>query len=108
MYPKYDQATISAHEQTNWERLKNAIPALGHIAAKLSGDEPLMTSMPSTDASQLIYPERVYTPSEQKNHPIRTGFDEFAGGLTSPENLLLMRGLGALGLAPWTDRQMAT
>ncbi len=58
--------------------------------------------MPLKDVTQLLYPERVYTPTEQEAHPIRTGFDEFAGSLTSPENILLMQGLGALGILPGT------
>ncbi len=73
VHPQYDQATIQAHDPSNWERLKAAIPALGHIAAKLSGDEPVMASMQPKDASQLIYPERVYTPKRAERSPDSNG-----------------------------------
>ena len=98
--PDPNVGSISSYTPTNWDRLKAAIPALGHVVDKLTGNEPGNASMPLSDAGQLIYPERVYSPTEQEAHPIRTGFDEFAGGLTSPDNLLLVRGLGALGVLP--------
>jgi hypothetical protein len=97
--PEETPAHISAYEPSNWERLKSAIPSLGHVADILSGNKPAMAPMQPEDVTQLAYPERVYSATEQAEHPIRTGVDEFAGALTSPDNLLLMHGLGALGLA---------
>ncbi len=94
------EATISASHPSGLDQLKSAIPVLGHLSDLLSGRAPLMAPMPLKDVTQLMYPERVFSESEREKHPIRTGFDEFAGSLTSPDNLLMMKGLGALGLAP--------
>jgi hypothetical protein len=84
------QAEIRAHRPSMGEQLESAVPALGHIADIISGRKPAMSSLPLESAGQLVYPERVFSPTEQAQHPIRTGFDQVLGGLTSPENLLLM------------------
>ena len=98
--PEAYRGSMGVAHPSAWEQLKTAVPVIGMMAETLSGKRHPMASMTPADTSQLIYPERVYSEAEQAKHPIRTGFDEFAGGLTSPENLLLMKGLGALGLAP--------
>lgn len=95
-----DQSTISAYEPSNWDKLKAAIPSVGHVADILSGRVNPMSSMKPQDVGQLIYPERTYSATDNEQHPIRTASDEFLGSLTSPDNLLLMQGLGAVGMAP--------
>ncbi|MGE5057245.1 MAG: hypothetical protein ACM3WP_24060, partial [Acidobacteriota bacterium] len=98
--PAEPRAEIRAWQPSQWERLKSAVPSIGHIADIVTGNKPAMAPMQPQDVTQLAYPERVYSPAEREAHPIRTGFDEFAGALTSPDNLLLMQGLGAAGMAP--------
>ena len=100
--PSVPTASISSYKPSNWDRLKAAVPVIGEVADVVSGRKPASAPMPLKDVTQLLYPERVYTPTEQEAHPIRTGVDEFAGGLTSPENILLVQGLGALGILPGT------
>ena len=94
--------TISAYHPSNFDKLKAAVPAVGHVADILSGNKPFNAPMAAKDTTQLAYPERVYSEEEQAQHPIRTGVDQFAGSMTSPENMLLMAGTGALGAVPGT------
>jgi hypothetical protein len=49
------------------------------------------------EAPPLIQPANFLTADEQKQHPILTGAGEFFGGITSPENLLLMVASGGFG-----------
>jgi hypothetical protein len=98
--PQQDVGSVSAYHPSAWEQFKSAVPAVGHVADIVSGKKPWQAPMPLENAGQLVYPERMFSPSEQEAHPVRTGFDEFMGSLTSPDNLVLMKGLGALGMAP--------
>ena len=90
------EATIGVHNPSKMEQLEDAIPVLRHISDIFHGGKG---SMRPEDTTQLMYPERVFSPMEQAAHPVRTGFDEFAGSLTSPDNILLMHGFGAMGIA---------
>lgn len=47
----------------------------------------------------LVAPEELMTESEKHDHPIATGVGEFAGGLTSPESLLMLVATEGLGAA---------
>jgi hypothetical protein len=42
------------------------------------------------DNPRLFAPEQLMTEAEQQRHPILTGAGEFAGGMTSPESLMLI------------------
>jgi hypothetical protein len=55
---------------------------------------------PKYGTEQLVTPEAALSPLEQRKHPIATGAAEFAGGLTSPENVALIAGTGGLGELP--------
>lgn len=52
-----------------------------------------------THQHQLLAPDAALTPGEQEKHPIATGAAEFAGGLSTPESMLMMAGSGGLGKA---------
>lgn len=89
-----DQGHAGVYHPGYWDQLKSAIPAVGQVSDVLTGKKPAMSSMPLEDVRQLAYPERVYSATEQAQHPVRTGIDQVIGGLSSPENLLLMQGMG--------------
>lgn len=85
LYPPKQQvpeAVMTAHTPTLWEKAKEAVPVLK--------GEWMHHPMAPEDASQLVYPERTMTPTQREAHPIATGVGEFAGGLSSPDNILLM------------------
>jgi GGDEF domain-containing protein/uncharacterized protein (UPF0147 family) len=46
---------------------------------------------------RLFAPEQLMTEAEQQRHPILTGAGEFAGGMTTPDNLLLLGLTGGAG-----------
>src|ERR1700722_8165677 len=49
------------------------------------------------DNPRLLAPEQLMTESQQQRHPIATGVGEFAGGLTSPDSLMLLAGTAGAG-----------
>ena len=53
----------------------------------------------STPDDRLLAPEAAMTPAQQSAHPIATAAGEFAGGLTTPSNILLTAGMGGLNEA---------
>lgn len=69
------------------ERVTRALGAgapEGSVMANLAGQRG------TKDNVRLFAPEQLMTESEQARHPILTGAGEFAGGMTSPENLMLI------------------
>lgn len=76
------------------QRIKMAIGAgapEGSVAANATGQ------MGTRGTPQLITPEAAMTESEQQRHPVLTGAGEFAGGMTSPDNLLILGLTGGAG-----------
>lgn len=82
------QATgLSRSEPTLWDRLKQTIdPLTQHLHMGGNAPDP-----------RLIAPEKALTPLEQEQHPMATGIGEFAGGLTSGENIAIAAGTGGFG-----------
>src|SRR5208283_4150773 len=62
---------------------------IGNVLAPLKEHLSLTQSAPYKDP-RLIAPEAAMTPLEQQAHPIATATGEFAGGLTTGENLSMM------------------
>lgn len=80
------------------ERLNSVFPILDRLRATTPLHERSAT-MPTAQAvakpltgtqnEQAISPELAMTSAEQRQHPILTGAGEFAGGMTTPDNLLM-------------------
>ena len=81
-------ATISAAPAPGiWDRLGSVVaPFMEHMRMGGAAQDP-----------RLVAPEAVMTPTEQRAHPIARATGEFAGGLTSGENISLMAASGGLG-----------
>lgn len=79
---------------STWEQLKTSVPLIGDISDIVSGNKPFNAPMKPEDSTQLAYPERMFSQYDQAQHPIRTAVDQVAGSLTSPQNLLLLKGMG--------------
>ena len=81
-------ATISAAPAPGiWDRLGSVVaPFMEHMRMGGAAQDP-----------RLVAPEAVMTPTEQRAHPIARATGEFAGGLTSGENIALMAASGGLG-----------
>lgn len=76
------------------QRIKMAIGAgapEGSVAANVTGQTG------TRGTPQLITPEAAMTESEQQRHPVLTGAGEFVGGMTSPDNLLILGLTGGAG-----------
>ena len=100
-----NMATISAYQPTVWDRVRSALPIVDRIEAGLSGPassnlEALTKPAPGMSDERAIAPEQAFTRAERQAHPIRTGALEFAGGMSTPGNMLLMGTSGALGQVP--------
>jgi hypothetical protein len=96
--PGPNDPKISEYHPSEWEKFKQAVPSVGYVSDVLSGRRSINSSMHPEDVGQLVYPERALSQKAREDHPIATGFDEFMGSLTSPDNLLLMKGMGAMGI----------
>lgn len=100
------QAVMSADRPTYWERVQRAYPIIDRLQRGVSGLSQLAGSTPTTaealakpapgmSEERAIAPEQMMSPGAQQRHPILTGAGEFAGGMTTPENLLMSGMLGA-------------
>ena len=49
---------------------------------------------------QILHPEGLMSPEEQRENPVTTGIAQAAGGLTTPENIGLMAATGGVGEVP--------
>lgn len=86
---KAASGTLAPAPQTIGSRVKRALGAgapAGSEMATLTGQRG--TNNP--DEMRLLAPEQLMTETEQQQHPILTGAGEFAGGMTTPENLALL------------------
>jgi hypothetical protein len=77
-----------------WDRLRSAVPLIDRIQSGLSGpasspQEALAKPAPGMQTEQALQPENLMTPAQRQQHPIMTGAAEFAGGMTTPQNMLL-------------------
>jgi hypothetical protein len=89
------QATgLSAQPPSLWERVKKV------FTEGIPRYSTRTVENPKYGTEQLVTPEAAMSPLEQRKHPIATGAAEFAGGLTSPENIALIAGTGGLGELP--------
>lgn len=83
-------SSISRHDPTLWERASAVVaPFMEHLRVGGAARDP-----------RLIAPEAAMTPLEQERHPIATATGEFAGSLTSGENIALVAASGGLGTIP--------
>ncbi len=95
------QPTIEARTPTLMARAREVLTAgapWGSFLRRYSG----RVSRPGDEKRdpQLITPEAAMTPTEQHQHPIATGLGQLAGGLTTPENVLITAGTAGFGLLP--------
>jgi hypothetical protein len=96
--PQPSTAEISqAPSESLWQKTQDVFPVLK--------GQWLHQPMPSQDVSQLAYPERAMSPETQQAHPIITGASQFAGALTTPENLMLT---ATMAKAPATIAKLAS
>jgi hypothetical protein len=93
---KQRSGVIAPRQQTFGERALRAVGAgasEGSAMANLTGQRGVR----NPDEMRLIAPEQLMTETEQQRHPILTGAGQFAGGMTSPESLMLIGLTGAAG-----------
>lgn len=95
---------IGAAPLSTWQRVKAAVGAgapEGSVVANATGQTG------TRGTPQLITPEAAMTETEQEKHPIATGAAEFAGGMTSPDNLMLLGLTGGAGQLGGPGAQVA-
>jgi hypothetical protein len=88
--------TLAPAPQTIGSRVKRALGAgapEGSEMANLTGQRGVR----NPDEMRLFAPEQLMTESEQQRHPVLTGAGEFAGSMTTPENLAILGLTGAAG-----------
>ena len=91
---KQRSGVVAPREQTFSERALRAVGAgapEGSVMANLTGQRG------TKDNPRLFAPEQLMTEAEQQRHPVLTGAGEFAGSMTSPENLMLIGLTGGAG-----------
>ena len=109
--PSAPTATVSAAPPPGlWERMKGAVPVLGRAEyglqtgfarpGNVSTAQALAKPPDAMSEERALAPEKLLTPAQQQAHPIATGAAEFAGGMSTPENMLLMGTSGLLGQVP--------
>lgn len=95
---------IGAAPLSTWQRVKAAVGAgapEGSVVANATGQTG------TRGTPQLITPEAAMTETEQEKHPIAAGAAEFAGGMTSPDNLMLLGLTGGAGQLGGPGAQVA-
>lgn len=93
------EATISAYQPTIWDRIKSAFEYAN------PNTRPRIQPKDRDDNSmQIVRPEEFMSETEQKEHPILTGLGQVAGGMTSPESVMLIAGTAGLGELPGAAR----
>jgi hypothetical protein len=91
---------LKSEDFSFWDRMKAGVPGLERIQSAVQSTMPGLTGgassleatakpSPGSQDPRLLAPELTRTPEERRQEPIKTGIAEFAGGMTSPENLLL-------------------
>lgn len=98
--PKPGETSMGATEPSAWDRVRRALPIVDRVETGLQqagaslGMRPstgtaLAKPLPGMSDDRAIAPEQAMTSAERQAHPIATGAGEFAGGMTTPENVLL-------------------
>lgn len=81
-------ATISAYNPTWVDRIENMFSDYHRLSDKGIGQYiPVYHRMQEGENMQILRPENIMTETEKQNHPMATAVGEFAGGLTTPENV---------------------
>jgi hypothetical protein len=99
-----NQDTMSAWNPSTIERISRSIPLVDRIAEGISRLTTPKNNLaitrkplPGMSDTRAIAPEQMMSSTEQAQRPVLTGASEFAGGMTTPENMLLQAGMmGAL------------
>ena len=96
----------AAPPPTAWQRVRAALPiidraeyglqtGLAHAGLRKPSMAEVLAKPPEAmDDDRAIAPERLMTAEQQHNHPIATGAAEFAGGMSTPGNMLMMGMMG--------------
>src|SRR5579864_7454756 len=94
----------AAPPPTVWQRVRAALPIIDRVEYGLqtgfarpgttSTAQALAKPTEAMSDERAIAPEKAITPEQQRNHPIATGAAEFAGGLSTPGNMLTMGMMG--------------
>jgi hypothetical protein len=95
-----NQPHMQSYQPGFWDRVKQSVPFVDRAAtglASLKGEgrsdlAVLAKPLPGMRDERALAPENMMTSSEQQAHPIATGAAEFAGGMTTPTNMLLTAG----------------
>jgi hypothetical protein len=89
--PHGTQLDIPADTGTGFARALGAGAPEGSEMASITGQRG------TKDNLRLFAPEQLMTETERAQHPILTGAGEFAGGLTSPEGIMMLAGTAGAG-----------
>lgn len=92
--------SVHSYDPGFMDRMRSALPIIDRIQTGLSrlttpssNQAVLAKPLEGMSDERAVAPEKLMTPSEQQKHPIVTGAGEFAGGLTTPDNMLLSAGM---------------
>jgi hypothetical protein len=108
--PTHSASISAASPPGVWERMVSAVPVLGRMehgletgfaSPRTTSTGQALAKRPETmNEERAIAPEQLMTPEQRQAHPIATGIGEFVGGMTTPDNMLLMATSGMLGKVP--------
>ena len=85
-------------DAVNWGLNKVGIAPLSKDTSLVDRVENMFRRDIAKDGSmQLVRPEEFFSPTEQESHPMATAIGETAGGMTSPDNVLLIGMTAGLG-----------
>lgn len=94
-------ATVSAYKPTWIDRIENMFSDYRRTESGIGKYVPTYHPLKEGEGMQIFRPENIMTESEKKEHPMATAVGEFAGGMTSPENVgLMMATEGGSAAAP--------
>jgi hypothetical protein len=88
----YDRFTQTLRNSAVGSAVQSVSPKLAQMF-DLTPTETVYSPQYQQHQQQIIAPDTMLTPTEQRAHPIATGALQFGGGLSQADNMLMMMGL---------------